>query len=106
MELVGALIALTLFAVMLASVLAAAGSQVALTALARDAARAASLRCDRAAAITAVAAVLRSAEASTFTLDATDGYVAIRLERPVRLLGLPAPVPVSAGATALQECPW
>ena len=106
MELVGALVALTLFAIMLASVLVAAGSQVALTALARDAARAAALHCDQAAARAAVAVVLRHADGSSFALTAADGFVSIRIDRPVRLLGLPAPLPVAASATALQECPW
>lgn len=105
-EAAGALMALTLFFSMLVSGLGAFGGQLALTALARDAARAAALQPDRPGAEDVVRRVLSRAEGVSFQLAARDGFVAVAIKRDFRVLRLPTPLHLTATATAYQEQPW
>lgn len=105
-EAAGALMALTIFFSMLVSGLGAFGGQLALTALARDAARAAALQPDRAAAEAAVRRVVGAAGDVDVRLLARGGFVGVTLSRDFRVLRLPTPLHLRAGATAYQESPW
>lgn len=105
-EAAGALMALTIFFSMLVSGLGAFGGQLALTALAREAARAAALQPDRVAAEAAVRRVVSSADEIHVRLLSRDGFVGVVLERDFRVLRMPTPLHLRAGATAYQELAW
>lgn len=105
-EAAGALMALTIFFSMLVSGLGAFGGQLALTALARDAARAAAQQPDRAGAEAVVQRILGRTEGVRFRLASRDGFVGVSLERDFRVLRLALPLHLSTAATAYQEQPW
>lgn len=98
--------ALTIFFAMLVSGLGAFGGQLALTALARDAARAAALQPDRVNAESAVRRVLERAHGVDYRITTRDGFVGVALVRDFRLLQMRTPLRLSATATAYQEQSW
>lgn len=100
------LLVLTLFFCVLVSGLGAFGAELALTSLARDAARAASLQPDRAAAEAAVQRVLRHADGVRYELSSDGEFVGVVLSRPFRILRLPGALELSARASAYEESPW
>lgn len=105
-EAAAGLLVLTVFFCMLVSGLGAFGAELALTSLARDAARAASLQSDRAGAEAAVQRVLRNAKGVRFQLTSDGEFVGVALERSLRILRLPGALALSARASAYEESPW
>ena len=105
-EAAGALMAITVFFVMLVTGLGAFGTQIALTSLARDAARAASLASDRPSAEAAVERVLRNAEGVNHIVASDGEFIRVSLTRQVRLFRIPGGLQLSAAASALEESPW
>lgn len=105
-EAAGSLLALTIFFSILVTGLAAFGSQLALTSLARDAARAASLEADQGSAESAVQRVLRNAEGVSSTVRSDGAFVCVELHKQVRILRVPGGLSLSASASALEESPW
>ena len=105
-EAAGALMAMVLLFCILVSGLAAFGSELALTALARDAVRAAAIQTDRGNAELAVQRVLRRAEGVRYQLSADGEFVAVRLEKSLRILRFPAPMTLFARASSYAESPW
>ncbi len=105
-EAAGALMAMVLLFCMLVSGLAAFGSELALTALARDAARAAAIQSDRGSAELAVQQVLRRAEGVRYQLTMNGEFVDVRLEKSLQILRFPAPMTLLAGASSYVESPW
>ena len=105
-EFAAATAVLAMFTVLLVTGLGAVGTQLGLTALARDAARAASRGCDATSARAAAESIVRNAELSKLDIRAADGIVSVRVHRSLRLLALPQPLDIQAGASAISECPW
>lgn len=105
-EAAGALMAMVLMFCILVSSLAAFGSELALTALARDASRAAAVQADRGSAELAVQQVLRRAEGVRYQLSVNGAFVDVRLEKPLRILRFPAPMKLVARASSYAESPW
>lgn len=98
--------AITVFFVMLVTGLGAFGTQIALTSLARDAARAASLASDRPSAEAAVERVLRNAEGVNHIVASDGEFIRVSLTRQVRLFRIAGGLQLSAAASALEESPW
>ena len=105
-ELSGALVALTMCFMMLMPMFGLVSAQLALTSLARDAARAASMEVDPGSAESAVQRVLSDAPGVHHAIDSDGAFVTVNLHRDVRILRLPAAVTVRARSTALEEVPW
>lgn len=106
MEAAGALMALTIFFTILVTGLGAFGAELALTSLARDAARAASLEADHSGADAAVRRVLRNAEGVRYQLASDGAFVRVSLVKQVRLFRVPGGLELTAAASALEESPW
>lgn len=98
--------ALTIFFTMLVSGLGAFGAELALTSLARDAARAASLQPDRTSAERVVRQVLHRADGVAFRLDSDGRFVAVSLHKHLQVFRLPSPLELTARASAWEEAPW
>lgn len=105
-EAAGALMALTIFFTMLVTGLGAFGAELALTSLARDAARAASLEADYSGADAAVRRVLRHADGVRYQLASDGEFVRVSLAKQVRLFRAPGGLALAAAASALEESPW
>lgn len=100
------LLVLTAFFCVLVSGLGTFGAELALTSLARDAARAASLQPGRTAADAAVQRVLRNADGVRYSLSSDGEFVTVALSKPFRVLRLPGALALSARASAYEESPW
>lgn len=98
--------AITVYFTMLVTGLGAFGTELALTSLARDAARAASLESDRAGAEAAVRRVLQHADDVQYRLASDGEFVRVSLTKHLLLLRIPGGLELSAGASALEESPW
>lgn len=105
-ELAASLVALALFFLMLMPVFGFVAGQLALTSLARDAARVAAMQGDRSSAETAVQQVLRHAEDVHHTISSDGAFVSVRLHRSVHVLRFPMTFEMSAEASAIEEMPW
>ena len=105
-ELAASFVALALFFMMLMPLFGVVAGQIALTSLARDAARAAAMEVDRASAETAVQQVLRSSVGVHHSLSSDGAFVRVRLHRDVHLLRIPKTFEIAAESSALEEVPW
>lgn len=97
--------ALVFVAIALMALFGVAGAQLNLMSVTRDAARAAALQQDSAAASQAAREVIaHEGDAAVVTVDAKDGFVNVRVERRIRPFRIP--VTLTARASALEEMPW
>lgn len=105
-ELAASFVALALFFMMLMPLFGVVAGHVALTSLARDAARAAAMEVDRTSAERAMQRVLRNASGVHHGLTSDGAFVRVRLHRDVHFLRFPTTFEIVAEASALEEVPW
>ena len=105
-EMIGASLFLVMCVLFLLALLGVMHREFVLTALARDAARAASLQPDATSADAAAREALGGLADLRMRLQSADGFVTVELEQDIQILQLPRRIHTDASATALQESPW
>lgn len=96
---------LVLFASLL-SVIGLVATQLVLTSLARDAARAASVQEDATSAAAAARGVASRVEGVSSSMTSDGSFVTITLRRDVRIARIEHAFAVTASSSALEESPW